>query len=503
MPGVPSPGQILVGKYRVERVLGVGGMGTVVAATHLHLDERVAIKFLHAQMSQNPEVVGRFLREGKSCIKVRSEHAVKVHDVGTLENGAPYLVMEYLDGIDLAGLLEKQGPMRVPDTVDLILQACEAIAEAHTLGIVHRDLKPANLFLTHRADGSPSIKVLDFGISKASSPNASDHGMTSTQSVLGSPRYMSPEQMRSTRNVDHRTDIWALGVVLYELSSGWRPFDAETMTELCAQILQDSPQSLVLRGRHDIPPRLDATILRCLAKVPDERFANLAELATALTEFASPAGRASAERVVRVIQARGVPAHSGAGVPSRPIQPPGPPGPPDPRALVDPRLASGSVGPHVGPSASVTGNGSVWGPEAPKSSNTAALVAILAMAALVVVGVVTVVLVNGKRASSDPGATAVSRSIAAPSATVVSSATPGELPAPVALAPVAPAASSSSSSPTPAPPDEPAHAASQDSAARPVSAGGNPGNQHPPTPPQSHPAPAPAAGTADMFYGRH
>src|SRR5262249_18577143 len=162
------------------------GMGVVLAATHLHLDERVAIKFLLPEMARSPEIVARFLREGKSCIKIRSEHAVKVHDVGTLENGAPYLVMEYLEGTDLAGLLQRQGPMRVGDAVDLILQACEAIAEAHTLGIVHRDLKPANLFLTHRPDGSPSIKVLDFGISKASTGGA-ETSVTSTHAVLGLP----------------------------------------------------------------------------------------------------------------------------------------------------------------------------------------------------------------------------------------------------------------------------------------------------------------------------
>ncbi len=168
LAGIPQPGEVLVGKYRVERVLGVGGMGAVVSATHLQLEEKVAIKFLHAESAANKESVARFVREGKAVIKIRSEHAVKVHDVGRLESGAPYLVMEHLDGDDLGALVEKHGPMPIADAVDLVLQASEAIAEAHALGIVHRDLKPANLFLTRRVDGSPCVKVLDFGISKSS-----------------------------------------------------------------------------------------------------------------------------------------------------------------------------------------------------------------------------------------------------------------------------------------------------------------------------------------------
>jgi serine/threonine protein kinase len=488
MPGVPAPGQVLVGKYRVESVLGVGGMGVVVAATHLHLDERVAIKFLHAQMATNPEIVTRFLREGKSCIKIRSEHAVKVHDVGTLDNGAPYLVMEYLDGTDLAVLLEKQGPMQVSHAVDFILQACEAIAEAHTIGIVHRDLKPANLFLTHRADGSPSIKVLDFGISKAISADGIDSGMTRTQSVMGSPRYMSPEQMRSTRDVDQRTDIWAIGVILYELFSGLRPFEAETMTELCAQILQDSPQSLVLRGRRDIPAPLDAAVLRCLSKNPEERFANLGQLAMALGPFASPEGRASAERVVRVMQARGV--HLQA--PRRPMesqlarldQPP-----------VDPQVPSNPSRPGVGPGGSITSSGSAWGPTAvPKSS--ASLVVILGIVgALVVAGAIALVVAGtGKRSPFAAGAATSPRPIGVASAAESSSVNAGS-PAgsSVVLEPIGSAATSAIPSASAMPAEHPA----------PASAGRNPGNQHPPTlPSPTHPAPAPA-GTADMFNGRH
>jgi serine/threonine protein kinase len=327
MAGIPNPGEVLVGKYRVERVLGVGGMGAVVAATHLQLEEKVAIKFLHATTAVNADSVARFLREGKAVIKIRSEHAVKVHDVGRLENGAPYLVMEHLEGSDLEALLQKNGPLAASDVVDMILQGCEAIAEGHTLGIIHRDLKPANLFLTQRADGSPCVKVLDFGISKAAS--SQNVVMTRTQTVMGSPRYMSPEQMRSTRAVDARTDVWSLGIILYELLSGAPPFNGESMTELCAQILQDAPTPLP-RISPRVVPQLDAVVQRCLAKDPDQRFTNLAEFATALCVFGSASARASTERIVRLMQARsGASGGVGATKPSLVSSPALPnPGPP-------------------------------------------------------------------------------------------------------------------------------------------------------------------------------
>ena len=192
-------------------MLGQGGMGVVVAATHIQLDERVALKFLLPEALSNPEAVARFAREARAAVKIKSEHVARVSDVGTLESGS-LMVMEYLEGQDLAAWVRRAGAMRVPDAVELVLQACEAIAEAHALGIVHRDLKPANLFLARRADGSACIKVLDFGISKLTLPGStSDMGMTKTQAVMGSPLYMSPEQMRSARKRGsaHRHLPWA------------------------------------------------------------------------------------------------------------------------------------------------------------------------------------------------------------------------------------------------------------------------------------------------------
>ena len=236
--GLPQPGDVLAGKYRVERVLGSGGMGVVVAAMHLTLQERVALKFLLPEGAKKEETVTRFLREARAAAKIKSEHVARVSDVGTLESGAPYLVMEYLDGSDLSALLRRDGPLPPRDAVEYVLQACEALAEAHAVGIVHRDLKPANLFLARHAGGAPRIKVLDFGISKLTARDPSmppdDPSMTRTRAWLGSPLYMSPEQMRSARDVDTRTDIWALGVILYELLSGKPPFDGETFPELCA-----------------------------------------------------------------------------------------------------------------------------------------------------------------------------------------------------------------------------------------------------------------------------
>jgi serine/threonine protein kinase len=316
-----NEGEILAGKYRVERVLGVGGMGVVVAALHLQLDERVAIKFLLPEALSNAEAVARFAREARAAVKIKSEHVARVIDVGTLETGAPYMVMEFLKGQDLSSHLRESGALPIADAVDFVLQACEALAEAHALGIVHRDLKPANLFLTARADGSPCVKVLDFGISKVTNPAASgpDLGMTKTQAVMGSPLYMSPEQMASTRDVDGRADIWAMGTILYELVTGRVPFNADTMPQLCAMILQyppDPPQSF----RPDVPDGLVQMILRCLEKDRNRRFSNVAELAAALAPFGSRAASRSAERVSRVLSAAGI-SSSQLPIPSSGAQP--------------------------------------------------------------------------------------------------------------------------------------------------------------------------------------
>jgi hypothetical protein len=294
-------GDILAGKYRVERVLGVGGMGVVVSALHVQLDERVAIKFLLPGALANPDAVARFGREARAAVKIKSEHVARVTDVGVLESGSPYLVMEFLHGRDLAAVVHEGGPLPVPIAVEYVLQACEALAEAHALGIVHRDLKPANLFLTLRPDGTPSVKVLDFGISKVTAPDgSSDMGMTKTQTIMGSPLYMSPEQMASSRDVDARSDIWAAGTVLYELVTGRVPFQAETMPQLCSMILRDDPPA-PRSFQPGIPEGLQQVILRSLQKQRAHRYQNVGEFAAALAEYAPNAGARSAERIARVL----------------------------------------------------------------------------------------------------------------------------------------------------------------------------------------------------------
>jgi serine/threonine protein kinase len=310
------PGEILAGRYRVERVIGIGGMGIVVAAMHLQLEQLVALKFLLPNALESAVVVARFTREARAAIRIKSEHIARIMDVGTLESGAPYMVMEYLDGSDLAAVLRSNGRLPIEDAVDYILQACEAIAEAHRLGIVHRDIKPANLFLA-RTDGVESIKVLDFGISKMTSFTGSDSDvgtMTHTGVLLGSPMYMSPEQLTSPREVDTRTDIWSLGVVLHQLLAGEPPFSGTTVTQISIGVVQQ-PAPLLEEIRPEVSPRLGAAVRRCLEKNRAQRYANIEELATALQEFAPPRSRASVERIYRTASGPPIPAPASVDYP--------------------------------------------------------------------------------------------------------------------------------------------------------------------------------------------
>jgi eukaryotic-like serine/threonine-protein kinase len=299
LDGIPQPGETVGGKFVVERVLGVGGMGVVLAARHAQLGQQVAIKFLRKSAAESTEAVNRFLREARAAVALQSAHVVRVMDVGTLDGGLPYMIMEHLSGTDLGHVLEVRTALPVEEAVDYLLQALEAIAEAHSVGIVHRDLKPSNLFLTLRPDGSPLVKVLDFGISKAVDGNAEQVSLTATSMVLGSPLYMSPEQVRSTKNVDTRTDVWALGVILYELVAGAPPFEAESVTGLCAKIVADPPVPLRAR-RPDVPEALEAVVARCLEKEIARRPRSVAELASALKSFASIEGRLAVDRIARI-----------------------------------------------------------------------------------------------------------------------------------------------------------------------------------------------------------
>ena len=297
-------GEILAGKYRIERVLGHGGMGVVVAARHLELDERVAIKFLLPSTLTLPDVVARFAQEARAAVKIKSEHVARIIDVGKLENGAPYIIMEYLEGEDLGAWLETRGRLPVEQAVLFILQACEAVAAAHSIGIVHRDLKPSNLFVVRVADGTLAVKVLDFGISKLTGRDPTDLAITSTAALLGSPLYMPPEQMRLARDVDARSDIWALGAVLHELIAGAPPFPGTSLGEVMANVLERPPRAL-RASQPEAPAGLEAVIAKCLQKPRDQRYPNVAELARALLPFAPPRGRLSVERIEGMLRTTG------------------------------------------------------------------------------------------------------------------------------------------------------------------------------------------------------
>ncbi len=289
-------GSVVDNKLRIEQLLGKGGMGIVAIATHLQLDQLVAVKVLHDELATDPTVIGRFLREAKASAQLKSEHVCRVSDVGQLSSGAPYIVMELLEGEDLSHLIEHNS-LPVEVACDYVLQACVAIAEAHALGIVHRDLKPGNLFVTHRLDGSVLIKVLDFGIAKTAA--SADFKMTSTQMVMGSPGYMSPEQLRSAKDVDARSDLWSLGVILYEAVSGRLPFAANTITELAVKVAVDPPDALI-----NVDPRFSAVVMRCLEKSLDRRYQNVSELAADLASIAGPQHAPTASLVTRLLTAQ-------------------------------------------------------------------------------------------------------------------------------------------------------------------------------------------------------
>jgi serine/threonine-protein kinase len=300
MGGSLEPGTVFAERYVIEAQLGGGSAGIVFSALHADLKQRVAIKWLR---DTAPFGVERMVREARAALALHSEHIVRVMDVGSDPDGHAYIVMEQLEGADLGSVLQDRGNFDIEEAVDYVLQACAGIAEAHARGIVHRDLKPSNLFLTTRADGAPLVKVLDFGISKTTEDEDADSSLTGPAEMVGSPRYMSPEQVRGQRNVDHRADIWALGVILFRFISGKAPFGGQGkgISGALASIVIDDPPSLI-ELVPAVPVELEAVIFRCLAKSPDERHASAAELAARLAPFGSSDGRAAAARLVHSIE---------------------------------------------------------------------------------------------------------------------------------------------------------------------------------------------------------
>ena len=321
-----APGTVLLGKYRVDEVLGVGGMGRVVRASHLYLQQSFAIKLLLPAMLENPQTVTRFLREAQATSRLKSEHIVRVLDVGTMPDGVPFMVMEHLEGSDLNQILRHHGPQLPGVVCDLVLQACEGLAEAHALGFVHRDIKPSNFYVTRRPDGSMLLKILDFGISKVP---VGGEDLTGAHAMLGTPTYAAPEQLRSGREVDRRSDIWSLGVVSYQLLEGRAPFAGETFAELLVKVTTEQPEPMIAQ----LPPGLAAVIHRCLAKDPSQRQQDVGELARMLAPFASDpvVGAQIAARTTRIVQLRAsqaslgqqaIPTSAGGGLaPPEPLSP--------------------------------------------------------------------------------------------------------------------------------------------------------------------------------------
>jgi len=297
---MPKVGDVIAGKYRLEQVAGEGGMGIVYAAEHLVLKQRVAVKVLLPDAASSELVVERFAREAQAAARITSEHVARVMDAGSTATGAPFLVMEYLEGCDLEELLSVEGPLPLTEVVDYLLQSLEALAHAHAVGLVHRDIKPANLFLACRPDGGNVIKMLDFGISKAMRSRPEEKKLTG-QAVLGSPVYMSPEQLRNAKDIDARADIWSLGIVAYELLSGKPPFDGDGVGEIFAAILEKDPVPLHVENWR-LPPEISAIIAKCLQRKPEDRWVDAAELARALKPFGSGTWNSVIERAEQVLQ---------------------------------------------------------------------------------------------------------------------------------------------------------------------------------------------------------
>ncbi len=298
-----ATGEVVAGKYRIEGILGTGGMATVFAAWHEELEQRVALKMLHAGLRSDPTAVKRFMREAKNAARIQSEHVARILDVGRMDDERVYIVMEYLEGNDLSRVLKARGALPVSEVVEHLVQACDAVAVAHSMGIIHRDLKPANLFLTRRIDGSTSVKVLDFGIAKAFDvPEANE--LTSATTMIGSPMYMSPEQMANAREVDARADIWSLGVIAYRLLSKQLPFQGENVVELAMNIASKTPRPL-RELRPDISPMLELAVMKCLERDPAARWPDVAAFVQNIAPYGPSHLQQTVQRVLRVSQNSG------------------------------------------------------------------------------------------------------------------------------------------------------------------------------------------------------
>lgn len=324
-----QPGDVLAAKYVIEAVIGRGGSSTVFRARQLGLERSVAVKILDPG-EDGALALARAESEAQAAAMLTSHHVVRVFDLGTLpEDDAPYVVLEHLEGADFGALLRRRGPLPANFAVDAMLQACEALAEAHALGIIHRDLKPANLFLTESADGSPFVKVLDFGMARLVDDAPRDP-RAGAGLIVGTPAYMAPEQMRAPDAADARSDVWALGAIFYEFLVGHPPFVGRTLRELYDHVSHDR-RPRPSAERPELDRAFDQVVTRCLAVDPAERFASVSDLSWALSTLGADRARESAARIARVVERHSVPP-PGLLVGAAP--PPDPPA--KPRASVPP-----------------------------------------------------------------------------------------------------------------------------------------------------------------------
>jgi eukaryotic-like serine/threonine-protein kinase len=300
-----QPGTVVDDKFRIDARIGEGGMGVVYRAWDLVLERWVAIKVPRPEHAYDPDAAVQFAKEARAMARLRGSHVGRVLEVGYTDARCPFVVLEYLQGHTLRAELEAHGPLEVSQAVDFVLQACEAVAEAHAADIVHCDLKPENLVLALAPDGTRVIKVIDFGISRRTDACLNTE---SVSEAAGSPRYMAPEQLVCPERVDERADIWSLGVVLFELLTGSHPFDNESLAAMRVNLLTEDPPSLCAIRAH-LSPELDGVVRRCLSKHVDDRFASMAELADALSPFAEGSCAQSVRRVRRILGESSRPAH--------------------------------------------------------------------------------------------------------------------------------------------------------------------------------------------------
>ena len=295
---------LLDGRYRIVRLLGEGGMGAVYLASHVGLGRDVAIKFLHAEFISREDIVGRFRREAQAAAAIRHKNIIEVFDVGVSPQGEPFLVMEYLEGESLAGLLKRVGPLSLGAACAVMEPVLQALQAAHRKGIVHRDLKPDNIFLAYQEGEPPVVKIIDFGISKFTQGDP-DKWRTRTGAVMGTPAYMSPEQARGSAGLDHRTDLYSMGTILFEMLTGALPYAGTNFAEYLAAMLVDeprAPQSVYA----DFPSEAEPIVLKALAKNPDQRFQNATEMLDALTALPSyDAGKERLSLLASTLEVRG------------------------------------------------------------------------------------------------------------------------------------------------------------------------------------------------------